>query len=175
MQYTTASCALDQRPMCPRRASKVDGQAASCARPRSQPSRFRKKRQTATQRRTKAMPATRYFSKPSPKSPKGMTTWAAAGVMTAAKETTRRERKNPWCNSSPRRVSNRWIEGSAMPQSRFSVVTALFVLGGEGGIRTPDTLASMPHFECGAFNHSATSPYRVRGACEGPCRVSGGT
>jgi hypothetical protein len=34
--------------------------------------------------------------------------------------------------------------------------------GGEGGIRTPDTLASMPHFECGAFNHSATSP-QVRG------------
>src|SRR5438552_16253326 len=30
--------------------------------------------------------------------------------------------------------------------------------GGEGGIRTRDTLASMPHFECGAFNHSATSP-----------------
>ena len=30
--------------------------------------------------------------------------------------------------------------------------------GGEGGIRTLDTLASMPHFECGAFNHSATSP-----------------
>lgn len=37
--------------------------------------------------------------------------------------------------------------------------------GGEGGIRTPDTLASMPHFECGAFNHSATSPQRGR-----PCR-----
>jgi hypothetical protein len=30
--------------------------------------------------------------------------------------------------------------------------------GGEGGIRTRDTLASMPHFECGAFNRSATSP-----------------
>jgi hypothetical protein len=30
--------------------------------------------------------------------------------------------------------------------------------GGEGGIRTPGTLASTPHFECGAFNHSATSP-----------------
>ena len=30
--------------------------------------------------------------------------------------------------------------------------------GGEGGIRTPDTLARMPHFECGAFDHSATSP-----------------
>ena len=30
--------------------------------------------------------------------------------------------------------------------------------GGEGGIRTPDGLAPMPHFECGAFNRSATSP-----------------
>ena len=29
---------------------------------------------------------------------------------------------------------------------------------GEGGIRTPDTVTRMPHFECGAFNHSATSP-----------------
>ena len=37
--------------------------------------------------------------------------------------------------------------------------------GGEGGIRTPDTVARMPHFECGAFNHSATSP-RIRGASE---------
>src|SRR6202521_5269904 len=31
-------------------------------------------------------------------------------------------------------------------------------IGGEGGIRTPDRLAPMPHFECGAFDHSATSP-----------------
>src|ERR1700745_4296420 len=30
--------------------------------------------------------------------------------------------------------------------------------GGEGGIRTPDRLTPMPHFECGAFNRSATSP-----------------
>lgn len=30
--------------------------------------------------------------------------------------------------------------------------------GGEAGIRTLDTLAGMPHFECGAFDHSATSP-----------------
>ena len=30
--------------------------------------------------------------------------------------------------------------------------------GGEGGIRTPDTVARMPDFESGAFNHSATSP-----------------
>ena len=35
-------------------------------------------------------------------------------------------------------------------------------IGGEGGIRTPDTVARMPHFECGAFNHSATSPVPVR-------------
>ena len=35
--------------------------------------------------------------------------------------------------------------------------------GGEGGIRTPDRLAPMPHFECGAFNHSATSPGRRQG------------
>ncbi len=30
--------------------------------------------------------------------------------------------------------------------------------GGEGGIRTHDTLSGTPHFECGTFNHSATSP-----------------
>jgi hypothetical protein len=35
--------------------------------------------------------------------------------------------------------------------------------GGEGGIRTPDRLAPMPHFECGAFDHSATSPRRHNG------------
>ena len=34
--------------------------------------------------------------------------------------------------------------------------------GGEGGIRTHDTLAGMPHFECGAIDHSATSPARGR-------------
>jgi hypothetical protein len=39
--------------------------------------------------------------------------------------------------------------------------------GGEGGIRTPDTLASMPHFECGAFNHSATSPQGGRASARG--------
>jgi hypothetical protein len=35
--------------------------------------------------------------------------------------------------------------------------------GGEGGIRTPDRLAPMPHFECGAFDHSATSPGAMTG------------
>jgi hypothetical protein len=36
-------------------------------------------------------------------------------------------------------------------------------IGGEGGIRTPDRLAPMPHFECGAFDHSATSPGAMTG------------
>ncbi len=38
---------------------------------------------------------------------------------------------------------------------------AVAVGGGEGGIRTPGTLASTPHFECGAIDHSATSPEAV--------------
>ncbi len=29
---------------------------------------------------------------------------------------------------------------------------------GEGGIRTPGTVARTPHFECGSFGHSDTSP-----------------
>jgi hypothetical protein len=41
----------------------------------------------------------------------------------------------------------------------WSVVGPGKTIGGEGGIRTHDTLASMPHFECGAFNHSTTSPF----------------
>src|SRR3954452_24104722 len=40
--------------------------------------------------------------------------------------------------------------------------------GGEGGIRTPDRLAPMPHFECGAFNHSATSPGAMAGDSHRP-------
>jgi hypothetical protein len=43
-------------------------------------------------------------------------------------------------------------------RKRTSGNNAILRLGGEGGIRTPDTVARMPHFECGAFNHSATSP-----------------
>ena len=41
---------------------------------------------------------------------------------------------------------------------RTSANSCELVVGGEGGIRTPDTVTRMPHFECGAFNHSATSP-----------------
>ena len=38
------------------------------------------------------------------------------------------------------------------------------VSGGEGGIRTPGTVTRTPHFECGAIDHSATSPL-YRRAC----------
>jgi hypothetical protein len=31
--------------------------------------------------------------------------------------------------------------------------------GGEGGIRTPDTLSGMPVFKTGVLNHSTTSPH----------------
>ena len=49
------------------------------------------------------------------------------------------------------------------PLSQVHDVTYVFGMdkgnhGGEGGIRTHDTVARMPHFECGAFDHSATSP-----------------
>ena len=40
--------------------------------------------------------------------------------------------------------------------------------GGEGGIRTPDTVARMPHFECGAIDHSATSPSEANEGRTGP-------
>src|SRR6202044_651698 len=39
-----------------------------------------------------------------------------------------------------------------------------WLVGGEGGIRTPGTLARTPHFECGAIDHSATSPQSPRRA-----------
>ena len=32
-------------------------------------------------------------------------------------------------------------------------------LCGEGGIRTPGTVARSPHFECGPIDHSGTSPF----------------
>jgi hypothetical protein len=32
------------------------------------------------------------------------------------------------------------------------------LIGGEIGIRTLGTLTGTPHFECGAFDHSAISP-----------------
>src|SRR5258706_15718241 len=34
--------------------------------------------------------------------------------------------------------------------------------GGQGGIRTPGTVTRTPHFECGAFDHSATCPAQTQ-------------
>jgi hypothetical protein len=45
------------------------------------------------------------------------------------------------------------------PPPQFAhVVTKWLYSGGEGGIRTHDTLARIPVFETGPFNHSGTSP-----------------
>jgi hypothetical protein len=56
-------------------------------------------------------------------------------------------------------------------------VIFLMEIGGEIGIRTLGTVTGTPHFECGAFDHSAISPqiqeaghYRKIGA---PLRQSG--
>lgn len=45
-----------------------------------------------------------------------------------------------------------------MTVSESLVQTGYGEYGGEGGIRTHGALAGTPHFECGAFDHSATSP-----------------
>ena len=53
----------------------------------------------------------------------------------------------------------------------ISVTSSSKAIGGEGGIRTHDALSGTPHFECGTFNHSATSPKVERTPRE--VRVSG--
>jgi hypothetical protein len=40
------------------------------------------------------------------------------------------------------------------------IMLAGALAGGEGGIRTHGALPGTPHFECGTFDHSATSPGR---------------
>ena len=44
-----------------------------------------------------------------------------------------------------------------MPQGRGAKRVSPKQVGGEGGIRTHDTVTRMPHFECGAFNRSHLS------------------
>ncbi len=50
------------------------------------------------------------------------------------------------------------VQSAVLDASSLFLMNLVSEHGGEGGIRTPDTVARMPHFECGAFNHSATSP-----------------
>ena len=40
----------------------------------------------------------------------------------------------------------------------FLTISQKVKIGGGGRIRTSDTLSGIPHFECGAFDHSATPP-----------------
>ena len=44
---------------------------------------------------------------------------------------------------------------------------------GEKGIRTPDTVTRIPHFECGAIDHSAISPKRKRSRKYAPFYTDG--
>jgi hypothetical protein len=44
-------------------------------------------------------------------------------------------------------------EGAGLPHPAV-------IVGGEGEIRTPEALASLPVFKTGAFNRSATSPLK---------------
>jgi hypothetical protein len=49
-------------------------------------------------------------------------------------------------------------KGCELPSLSHFVKPVFSATGGEGGIRTPDTLSGMPVFKTGAINHSATSP-----------------
>ena len=47
---------------------------------------------------------------------------------------------------------------SAQPKGSHRITTAPFAKSGEGGIRTPGTVAGTPVFETGTIGHSVTSP-----------------
>src|ERR1700730_2012772 len=50
------------------------------------------------------------------------------------------------------------MSGRTNTPAQYLVKPVDCAAGGEGGIRTPDTLSGMPVFKTGAINHSATSP-----------------
>ena len=54
------------------------------------------------------------------------------------------------------RPSRQAVRGPPAYKAQQSGKSGIF--GGEGGIRTPGTVARTSHFECDAFDHSATSP-----------------
>ena len=63
-------------------------------------------------------------------------------------------------------MSDNQYPGDAEPGSSSGRLaeTKLENCGGEGGIRTPGTVARTSHFECDAFDHSATSPRGIEPA-----------
>jgi hypothetical protein len=68
------------------------------------------------------------------------------------------ERQIPVGYMREKQLRDLFILGRTPDQAAEQAVILGRYLGGEGGIRTPDTVTRMPHFECGAFNRSATSP-----------------
>ena len=60
-------------------------------------------------------------------------------------------------------------EKNSVSRHRVDFVAAM--PGGEGGIRTHGTGKGTPHFECGAFDHSATSPEPSGGSPRGARRA----
>lgn len=56
------------------------------------------------------------------------------------------------------KASPPWPRTAASGCNGTKIWAAIKVNGGEGGIRTHGTREGTPHFECGTFDHSATSP-----------------
>ena len=77
-----------------------------------------------------------------------------------------KSRIEPYFLSHAERGESLWIQdfvGGMQKRRRFAAAPLGFPKRipencGEGEIRTLGTLSSTPHFECGAFDHSATSP-----------------
>ena len=78
-----------------------------------------------------------------------------------------------WFEACARRDAGKNLAVSAVHRTHIAHISALHTLkqnysyilqyitglyGGEGGIRTHGGVAPTPHFECGTFDHSATSP-----------------
>ena len=56
-----------------------------------------------------------------------------------------------------------WPTSAALSAEMKSELYQALRGGGEGGIRTHGARKGTPHFECGAFDHSATSPEPAQG------------
>lgn len=84
----------------------------------------------------------------------------------SSQESTRLARENgPPPRTALRHHSKRPTYSPASRTNAMSAASRVFrasnKTGGEGGIRTPVTIAGKPDFESGAFGHSATSPRRT--------------
>ena len=62
------------------------------------------------------------------------------------------------CDAVRTDTSTNWPCLRALMRHTADLSQVREMYGGEGGIRTHGTVAGTPHFECGAFDLSATSP-----------------